>query len=118
MKLLKVVAILVVLLTVVLAGALFYVNRYVQTPEFKQQVLGAARKAAGTDVKIDTLNVSLWSGIDLAGVTVANPEGFTGNLLTAKSFALHYRLLPLLHKRVEVETLSLDSPTITMAQNA
>jgi uncharacterized protein involved in outer membrane biogenesis len=105
-------------LVLILAGGLFYLTRFVNTPQFKAEVLDAARKAAGTDVNVGKMNVSLFSGIDLQDVTVANPSGFTGNLLTAKSFALHYRLLPLLQKRVVIETLSLDTPVITLAKNS
>ena len=118
MKALKILLIIVVVVVLVLAGGAFYLTRFVNTPQFKHQVLDAARKATGTDVNVGEMKVSILSGIDLQDVTVANPEGFTGNLLTAKSFALHYRLLPLLQKRVEVETLALDTPVITLAKNA
>jgi len=118
MKALKIILVVVVVLVLALAGGVFYLTRFVNTPEFKQQVLDAAHKATGTDVKVGEMKVSILSGIDLQDVTVGNPEGFTGNLLTAKAFALHYRLMPLLQKRVEVETLTLDSPVITLAKNA
>lgn len=117
MKVLKILGIVLIVLVVLLVGGVFYLTRFVNTPAFKQQVLDAASKAAGTNVKVGEMKVSLFSGIDLQDVAVANPEGFTGNLVTAKSFALHYRLLPLLQKRVEVETLALDSPVITLAKN-
>jgi uncharacterized protein involved in outer membrane biogenesis len=117
MKVLKILGIVLLVLVVLLVGGVFYLTRFVNTPEFKQQVLDAASKAAGTDVKIGEMKVSLFSGIDLQDVAVANPEGFTGSLVTAKLFTLHYRLLPLLQKRVEVETLALDSPVITLAKN-
>jgi uncharacterized protein involved in outer membrane biogenesis len=118
MKALKIVLVIVVVLVLILAGGLFYLTRFVNTPQFKTQVLEAARKAAGTDVKVGEMKVSLFSGVELQDVTVANPSGFAGNLLTAKSFALHYRLWPLLHKRVEVQTLTLDTPVITLAKNS
>jgi uncharacterized protein involved in outer membrane biogenesis len=118
MKTLKIVLSVVAVLLLILAGGVFYLTRFVKTPEFKMEVLDAARKAAGTDVKVGEMKVSLLSGIDLEDVVVANPAGFTGNLLTAKSFALHYRLMPLLHRRVEVETLTLDTPVITLAKNS
>ena len=53
----------------------------------------------------------------LRGVTISNPTNFAGNLLTADSFVLRYRLLPLLQRRVEIEQLSLDKPVITLARN-
>lgn len=118
MKAVKILLIIAVVVGLVLAGGLWYATRFVKSPEFKEQVLKAAREATGTDVNVGVLNVSIFSGIDLHDVVIGNPAGFTGNLLTAKSFALHYRLMPLLQKRVEVETLTIDTPVITLAKNA
>ena len=117
MKAVKILLVIVVVLGLIVAGGLWYLTRFVQSPEFKEQVLKATRDATGTDVKVGTMKVSIFSGIDLDDVTIGNPAGFTGNLLTARSFALHYRLMPLLQKRVEVETLTLDTPVITLAKN-
>src|SRR5262245_59955180 len=110
MKALKIVLAIVVVVVLILVGGVFYLTRFVQTPEFKEKLLSAARDATGKEVRVDEMHVSLFSGIDLKGVTV-------GDLVTAKSFALHYRLMPLLQKRVEAETLELDSPVITLVKN-
>ena len=121
MKALKVSLIVVAVLiavVVVLAGAgIYFANRYVQSPAFKEQVLAAAHKELGLDVRIDEFKASLFSGVSLRGVTISNPKEFSGNLLTADTFVLRYRLLPLLHRRVEIEQLSLDKPVITLARN-
>ncbi len=117
MKALKIVLVIVLALVLVVAGGLFYLARFVNTPAFKDELLTAAREATGTDVKIGAMNVSIFRGIDLRDVTLGNPQGFAGELLAARSFALHYRLWPLLRKRVEVETLALDSPVITLVKN-
>ena len=121
MKALKIILIIVgvlIALVLVIGGAgIFLTNRYLQTPAFKEEVLKAAREELGADVRIDDFKVSLFSGVELRGVTIANPPGFTGNLLTAEAFVLHYHLLPLLHHRVEIEQLSLDKPVITLSQN-
>jgi uncharacterized protein involved in outer membrane biogenesis len=110
-------AVLVVLVLTLVGAGVFFTNRYLQTPAFKEEVLKAARQALGTDVSIDNFQASLFSGVELHGVTIGNPTGFTGNLLTAEAFTLHYRLLPLLSRRVEIEQLSLDKPIITLSQN-
>ncbi len=112
-----IVAVLIVLVLIVVGAGIFFTNRYLQTPAFKEQVLKAAREQLGTDVRIDDFQVSLFNGVELRGVTIGNPTGFTGNLLTADAFVLRYRLLPLLHRRVEIEQLSLDKPVITLSQN-
>jgi uncharacterized protein involved in outer membrane biogenesis len=121
MKAAKVILIIVAVLmavVIILAGAaLFFANRYVQSSAFKEQLLAIAHQKLGADVRVDELQVSLFSGATLRGVTISNPTNFTGNLLTADSFVLRYRLLPLLQRRVEIEQLSLDKPVITLARN-
>ena len=121
MKAAKVILIIVTLLVAVVvilaAGGLYFANRYIQSPQFKEQVLASSRQELGADVRIDELQASLFSGVTLRGVTISNPTNFAGNLLTADSFVLHYRLLPLLQRRVEIEQLSLDKPVITLTRN-
>jgi uncharacterized protein involved in outer membrane biogenesis len=121
MKAVKVIAIsgaVLTVLCVVLAGiGIYMTSRYVQSPAFKEEALDAARGELGTEVRVDQLQVSLFSGVELHGVVIANPEGFSGNLLTAEAFVLHYRLLPLLRRRVEIEQLSLDKPVVVLSQN-
>jgi uncharacterized protein involved in outer membrane biogenesis len=118
MKALKIVCVVIVVLIVIAAGALWYATRHVNTPAFKEKLLAAARDATGADVRIGQMDVSLFSGISLKNMSVANPTGFPGNLLSADAFVLRYRLLPLLRKRVEIETLSIQKPVVTLARNA
>ena len=117
MKMAKIILIIVAI-PIVLAGAgVYFANRYVQSPAFKEQVLTAAHRKFGSEVHIDEFRASLFSGVTLRGVTISNPKDFTGNLLTADVFVLRYRLAPLLRRRVEIEQLSLDKPTIILARN-
>jgi AsmA protein len=113
-----IVAVVMALAIIVVGVGIYITNRYLQTPAFKEQALQAAHKELGADVRIDDLKVSIFSGVELRGVTIGNPPGFPGNLVTAEAFVLRYRLLPLLSRRVEIEELSLDKPVITLSQNA
>jgi AsmA protein len=112
-----IVAVLVMLLILVVAAGIFFTDRYLQSPAFKETVLKTAHEELGADVRIEELHASLFSGVELRGVVVGNPAGFDGNLVTAEAFVLRYRLWPLLHRRVEIEQLSLDKPVITLARN-
>jgi len=118
MKAVKIVVILVLVVFAVVAGGFLYLNRYVQSPEFKATVLQAARDAVGSDVQVQELQVSLLSGVTLRGLAVANPAGYDGNLLTAEAFVLRYRLGPLLQKRVAVEKLAITKPVVTLVRDA
>ncbi|MCX6899871.1 MAG: AsmA family protein [Verrucomicrobia bacterium] len=117
MKLLKVLMAIVLLVVLLAAGGVWYLNGYLQTPEFKQKVLTAARDALGTEVKITDMNVSLFSGVRLKSIVIGNPPGFPGSLLTADAFVLSYNLVPLLSRRVEVEQLSATKPVVTLSRN-
>jgi hypothetical protein len=64
------------------------------------------------------MDISLFSGVTLEGIAVANPAPFAGELLTADAFVLRYRLLPLLAGRVEVERLALEKPALALAMDA
>jgi uncharacterized protein involved in outer membrane biogenesis len=112
-----IVGVLVVLVIAVVCGGIFFTNRYLQSPAFKGLVLKSAREELGTEVHIEELHASLFSGVELRGVAVGNPAGFTGNVVTADAFVLRYRLWPLLSRRVEIEQLLLDKPVITLARN-
>jgi hypothetical protein len=117
-KAIKVLAIIVVVLVVLLVAGVFFLNRYVQSPAFKDTVLSSARGALGSEVKINDFDVSLFSGVTLRGVAIGNPEGFPGDLLSADAFVLRYRLLPLLSKRLEIEQLSLEKPVLRLMRGA
>ncbi len=112
-----IVAVLVALVILVVGAGIFVTDRYLQSAAFKETVLKTAHDELGADVRIEELHASLFSGVELRGVVVGNPAGFTGDMVTAEAFVLRYRLWPLLRRRVEIEQLSLDKPVITLAQN-
>ena len=117
MKALKIIVVVLVLLLAALAAGMFALNRYVQSPAFQQMARGAARKALHTEFDVRTIEISLFRGVKLQGVKIANPSGYPGSLLTADSFVLRYRLLPLLHRRLEIQRLSLGKPVLTLSRN-
>jgi hypothetical protein len=87
------------------------------TPEAKAWILDQARQALGVEVQAKELHASLFRGLELRGVRVANPPGFSGPLLTADAFALKYELWPLLIGRLHVDELSLDKPVVQLAMD-
>lgn len=118
MKMLKVGAGVVAVLILAALGYATYLVHSFDTPEFKKEVLDRARVAVGSDVQVKDMSISVLRGATLRGVTIANPAGFPGPILTAESFSLRHRLLPLLRGRFEVEQLSLRKPVLTLAANA
>ncbi len=117
MRVFKVGLAVLVLIVLVLAGGLFFLNQYLQSPAFKQAVLRSAHDALGSDVQVGEMRVSLFSGVTLGQVVVTNPPGFPGNLLRADALVVHYRLWPLLRKRLEVDQVSLEGPALHVARS-
>jgi uncharacterized protein involved in outer membrane biogenesis len=106
-------------------GALFvlgigyaaFMLRRVNTPEFQKALLERARATLGADVRVKQMTLSVFEGVTLKGVTIGNPPGYRGDLLTADAFVLRYRLLPLLRGRFEVKRLSLEKPVLNLAMD-
>jgi uncharacterized protein involved in outer membrane biogenesis len=107
---------ILLLLALAAAGALFAIQRYVQSDAFKQAVLRAAQDALGSDVRINALRVSLFQGVSLEGLTVASPGGFGGDLLTAEALVVRYRLWPLLRRRLEIDQVTLTRPVLRLTR--
>jgi uncharacterized protein involved in outer membrane biogenesis len=116
-KILLGIVVLGLLVVVVVVGAGFYLVNKISTPEFKASLVEEAKKAAGTNVEVKSIDISLLSGVTLKGLKVDNPPPFTGPFLTAEEFVLRYKLGPLMSGRVEVEELSLTKPVIAMSQD-
>ena len=116
-KILLAVAVLVLVLLVAVVGYGIHLVRWLDTPEFKATLLQKARDAVGTDVQVAELGISLFSGVTLKGVVVANPAPFSGSILRADAFVLRYRLLPLLRGRLLIDELSLERPVISLASD-
>ncbi|NQU09331.1 AsmA family protein, partial [bacterium] len=118
MKALKILLVILVVLVVLAGGALLLLNRYVQSPSFKETALLAVQTAGGAKMQVTDLDVSLWRGVSLRGIAVANPPGYAGNLVQADAFVLRYRLLPLFQRRLEITQLELQKPVIALMRNA
>ena len=90
----------------------------VGTPAFQQSLLAEARARLGTDVQVQSMQISVLRGFRLRGVKIKNPPGFSGDLLTADSFALGYDLWPLLRGRLAIDELSVDKPVIRIVADS
>lgn len=117
-KALKIGAAVVVALVLVAALLVFSKLRSLGTPEFKQGLLDQARSYLGVPVEAKSLDIALLEGVRLEGVTIANPPGFPGPLLTADAFVLRYSLWPLLRGRLEIRELVARKPALAVVSDA
>ena len=111
----KILLVIASVVVVVILGALAYGAHLVKklnSPEFQELVRAEVSRQMGAEVRLEEMDIALLSGLTLRGVAVANPAPFEGDLFTADSFELRYKLRPLFSGRVEVERLTLDKPIL------
>lgn len=117
MRTLKVVLAAVAVVALLAGVGVLLLSRYVQSAGFRRAVLAAAHDTLGADVTIGDLRVSLLRGATLERVTVLNPPGFAGDLLSTDALVMRYRLLPLLRRRLVMEQVSLERPVLRLARD-
>jgi AsmA protein len=102
----------------VLVVVLFVLAKFLITPErVREAVLPLARNALHREVQLSGVQVSLFSGISLSDLVIrenAGPETF----VSADRVILRYQFWPLLFKRVIIEEVLLDGPTIRVTRFA
>lgn len=110
-------AIIIVLagLVLVAVAASIAANLYIQSPRTQARIQEELGKALHIPLRITSTTITPWGGMRMSGITV---PGNDGTLIEAKSFSADYKLLPLLHGKLVVGRMILDSPKIVWAQSA
>lgn len=108
-------AIIIILLAVLI------LPRVIDPNDYRAQIASQASQALGRNIELNgelSLSVFPWLGVDVSDVRIAQPEGVKKQLSEAKEFLqvanaqLRLKLMPLLGKRVEVDTIVLVEPEI------
>jgi uncharacterized protein involved in outer membrane biogenesis len=109
------------LLIVLFIAAIVITLVYINPNDYKGTIAGTIQEETGRDINIDgdiSLSYYPWLGLDVEGVSISNAKGF-GNkaFLKAKSIKARVKLLPLLRKELEMDTLILHGATVNLARN-
>jgi AsmA protein len=121
-KLLKWILGIVVGLVVLIALAAVVLPMVIDPNDYKGQIVAAVKKQTGRDLEIaDPLKLSVfpWLGIETGGVTFGNAPGFGKQpFAQVRKLGVRVKLMPLLSRRVEVDTLVLDGARLNLQKNA
>ena len=109
-------------LIVLSIGVLVLTVANINPNDYKETIAEKVTQETGRDFKIDG-NISLsfypWLGLDVEGLTVGNAPGFGKEpFLQTKSIKARVKLMPLLRKELEMDTLVLHGATVNLAKNA
>lgn len=108
-------AILVLLLMGLLAVPFF-----VDVNDYREQIADKISEQTGRSVELGEIKASLfpWLGLRIKDVRVGNRSGFAPDaFITIGELDVQVALMPLLHKKVEVERFVLHRPAIHLSRN-
>ncbi|MCL1091833.1 AsmA family protein [Shewanella profunda] len=108
---------LAILVTLVLFVTL-YLTVFFDPNDFKPEIVNAVNKQTGRELVIgDDLSWTFFPalGINLGGISLSNPEGFTPkSMLDVNKAVAEVELMPLFRKEIQIAQLSLDGAKINL----
>lgn len=113
------IAVLGLLLTAVLGG--FALTHLIDPNDYKAQIRQMVRDKANLELSLDgPIGWSLfpWLGLELTDTTLASADTPSQTFAHLRSMRVAVRLLPLLHRELQMSAISLNEPTLTLKVNA
>ncbi|HAM52423.1 MAG TPA: hypothetical protein DCP92_17635, partial [Nitrospiraceae bacterium] len=114
-KLLYAGGIIATLIVVVIVGLTIFVKSYLGSDRLKAIIIPKIEEFTGRKTNIGNIDVSLFKGIDVEGISLMDREG-KGEFLNVREFVLNYSLLPLLHKQLVIRKIKVVSPSVALVR--
>ncbi|HEY0634880.1 MAG TPA: AsmA family protein [Gammaproteobacteria bacterium] len=122
MKILKIVGIGFGVVVALVVAAMIIVPLVIDPNDYRDEITAMVKEQTGRELRIVEpmkLSVFPWIGVKLGKVEFSNAPGFGDQPFAAIDRAqVKIRLLPLLSKRVEMDTIALDGLRLQLARNA
>ncbi len=104
----------------IVIGILFLAN--LELNNYKDWISEQFNEQTGLELTIaGNIDSSIypWLGLEVEGLSISNPDGFTAeNLVLAEHAAFRVKLIPLLNQAYEIDTIELAGATINLERNA
>ncbi len=118
-KLGKALGIIVASILLLLIIAIFALNSFLKSEQFKKLVIGRIETVLNTPVEMEHFSVNVMSGAKLDGFSIKNPQGFPeGYSLKTETIILKYNLYKLLRRNFKIEEIQVIHPDIHLIQKA
>lgn len=110
------------LIAILLVGGVFLALNLIDPNDYKDKIQSLALEKTGRSLSIDgDINLSYfpWAGLSLGSMAMANPDGFgNSSFVEIDSAQVKVKLLPLLKKSVEVNTIGLKGLNLDLQRAA
>ena len=114
-------AVVGVILVLFIAAAIL-IPLLIDPNDYKQELVDQVKEHTGRDLRIDgdiELSVFPWIGIKLGKVALSNAAGFDNPVFAGTDkVSIRIKLLPLLSKRLEMDTVTVHGLTLNLARDA
>ena len=108
---------LILTLAVLIVIAIVVIPQVVDPNDYRDKITELVKDKTGRDLRLDgDLSVSVfpWLGVRTQGLSLSQPAQIGGDMLTVDTAQIRVKLLPLLSKKVEVDTVVLETPKVRL----
>ena len=120
-KLLKIILGLAALLVVIVVVAVIVLPMVVDPNDYKEEIAATVEKQTGRTLSIEgdlSLSVFPWLGLDIGPTQISNAAGFEEPYMARmEAVQVRVKLLPLLSKQLEVDTLRLSGLRLNLGKD-
>nr|MBA3494539.1 AsmA family protein [Gammaproteobacteria bacterium] len=120
-KLLKIIAAVFGFVVILMVAAAIMIPMFVNPNDFKGEIIGQVEKTTGRKLELAGdigLTVFPWLGLDLGAITLGNAPGFGEQpFLRSERVQVRVKLLPLLRKQVEIDTVAIEGLELNLARD-
>ena len=121
-KLLKIIFSLAGVLVLLLLVAIVVLPMLVDPNDYKDEITQVVKDKTGRTLEIDgdiSLSVFPWLGMDIGPTRLGNASGFEApHMASMEAVQVRVKLMPLLGKELEVDTVKLSGLRLNLAKNA
>jgi AsmA protein len=121
-KFLKIILGLVAVVAVVIVVLAIVLPLIVDPNDFKNQISTAVQENTGRTLSIDgdiSLSVFPWLGLEIGPTRLSNAQGFGEQpMASMQKVQVRVKLLPLLHKQLEMDTIKLSGLRLNLGKDA
>ena len=117
MKLLKWLGGVIAALLILIVLAVVILPNIVDPNDYREKIGTLVKDNTGRDLTLEgnlELSVFPWLGIKTQGLRLSQPDGIAGDMISVDTAQLRLKLLPLLSKQVQVDTIILTKPQVSL----
>ena len=104
-------------IALLLLSVIIILPNVIDPNDYRDELASLVKDKTGRDLGLSgdlKISVFPWLGVTTEGLSLSQPKGISGNMLSVDTAQLRVKLMPLLTKRIEVDTVMFERPIIKL----